>query len=606
MSRSPDTLAALFRSASRNALLLAMLPLGFLLVVPLPTPLLSLLLVADLLLSAVVLGTLLRARSTAEMSTLPTLLLLGALYRLALNLASSRLILTQGDAGEVIEAAGRLLTESHWAVGLLLYAIVSLIQWVVINAGSSRVAEVAARFALDALPVRMLALDADLKAGRMQADEGVRRRAELLAEANWQGAMDGAVRFVRGDATVGIIIAAVNLVAGTMLGVLRDGLPLPEAADTYATLAIGDGLVSQIPSLLLSVGAALVVTRSGVVAGGDGLSGRLIAEFLGAPRHIAFAGVWVAAFGLLPGLPMLPFAAVGLPVAAVAFWRARAERVGRSGRVARADLVLPPDALARWESAQEQVRTFERRLRLRWGFNAPPLRIVPGSAVEPRVVVIWEGSRVAAWRPPGANGEAFVAELAAGFGPVVARTLRSTDVAQRVEETGRALPSGVALSDATEAIRNCLREGLAVASIERVVDHWESAPHEVRSSSAALAERAREVLAAPELLRLAPDGRVAVVLVTPSIEQELRGVLRLGSANADGEPPPAIREIVARALAAVPLDGADCIVVSQEVRRLLAPIVAEQFGNFPLFGHREVQYAGVELRVVARLFAGAV
>jgi flagellar biosynthesis component FlhA len=183
MIRSVDNLPSLLRGLSQNGLLLALLGLAILLVLPLPTPLLSLLLVADLLLSALVLSALVRARSAAQVTTLPTLLLLGALFRLALNIASSRLILTRGDAGVVVESVGRLLTDGSWAVGLLLYAMVSLVQWMVINQGSARVAEVAARFALDALPVRMLAIDQEAKAGRLDTAELDRRRTALLDEA---------------------------------------------------------------------------------------------------------------------------------------------------------------------------------------------------------------------------------------------------------------------------------------------------------------------------------------------------------------------------------------------------------------------------------------
>ena len=603
MNRHVDTLASLLRGASRNALLLGLLALGFLLVLPLPTPLLSLLLVLDLALSALVLATLLRAPGVHRVTTLPTILLLGALFRLALNIASSRLILTDGDAGAVVESVGRLLTDGHWAVGLLLYGMVSLVQWMVINQGSARVAEVAARFALDAMPVRMLALDQEAKAGRLDGAELDRRRAALLEEANWQGAMDGASRFVRGDALVGLIIALINLVAGTMLGLLRDGQSFETAIDTYTTLAIGDGLVSQIPSLLLSVGAAIAVTRAGASSTPGGLSARMFDEFAAAPRQLLVAGLWVAAFALVPDLPAWPFMTVGAALAliGVAGQRGRWGQ-GEAASLEPATLWLPSAAQAIWRTGAGSEQQLAARMQARWGLYPPLLRVASEPSEGSAAVVVWQGAQVARWTPVAGDASALDTEVVERSHHLCARALTEASAARLVGATGRPLPSTVSLPLATEALRRCLAEGVSITRLERLLRAWEAAgagPFTARQ----LLELAREAALTEQLVLLSRDGQLPALLVTPSVEQELRASLRLGAVTEEGELPQAIREAVDEAIAGVVVAGGRAFVVSQDVRWLFAPIAARRFPAIPVYGHREVRHAGLELAVVARVTA---
>ena len=603
MIRSVDNLPSLLRGLSQNGLLLALLGLGFLLVLPLPTPLLSLLLVADLLLSALVLSALVRARSAAQVSTLPTLLLLGALFRLALNIASSRLILTHGDAGVVVESVGRLLTDGSWAVGLLLYAMVSLVQWMVINQGSARVAEVAARFALDALPVRMLAIDQEAKAGRLDTAELDRRRTALLDEANWQGAMDGAIRFVRGDALVGLLIALINLVAGTLLGLLRDGESFASAIDQYATLAIGDGLVSQIPSLLLSTGAAIAVTRVGASRSANGLSSQMMREFAESPKQLVGAGLWVAAFGLVPGLPAWPFVTVGALVAAVGgLAMRRGWQDAASPPMEAATVSLAPHDFDLWRSGGLSAAALGERVQLAWGLLPPPLLIVQGESGSSDSTVVWRGAQVARWRADAAQPDELTAALVAQSHQLCGRSLTEPRAAAAIAASGRALPQFVSLTLATQALRICLMEGASIAQMGRLLDGWEAAGPEARTARQ-LAELAREVCLPERLLALASDGQLPALLVTPSVEQELRGALKLGSLSDEGELPQAIRDAVEAAIAGPVVGAARCFVVAQDVRWLFARVAARRHPAVPVFGHREVRHAGVELAVVGRVAA---
>lgn len=603
MIRSADTLPSLLRGLSQNGLLLALLGLGFLLVLPLPTPLLSLLLVADLLLSALVLSALVRARSAAQVTTLPTLLLLGALFRLALNIASSRLILTRGDAGVVVESVGRLLTDGHWAVGLLLYGMVSLVQWMVINQGGARVAEVAARFALDALPVRMLAIDQEAKAGRLDTAELDRRRTALLDEANWQGAMDGAIRFVRGDALVGLLITLINLVAGTLLGLMRDGDSFAVAIDQYTTLAIGDGLVSQIPSLLLSTGAAIAVTRVGASPSASGLSVQMLREFAEGPKQLVGAGVWVAAFGLVPGLPAWPFVTVGALVAVVGGLAMRSGwRDAASAPLEAAIITLAPLEFDLWRSGGLSAAALAERVRLAWGLLPPPLLVVQGEAESTDSTVVWRGAQVARWRSEAGQPEEVIERIVSRSHLLCGRSLTEPRAAAAVAATGRALPAAVSLTLATQSLRLCLVEGVSIAQMGRLLDGWEAAGPAALTARQ-LAELAREVCLPERLLALASDGQLPALLVTPSIEQELRGALKLGSLGDDGELPQAIRDAVEAAIAGPVVGAARCFVVAQDVRWLFARVAARRHPAVPVFGHREVRHAGVEVAVVGRVAA---
>lgn len=601
MNRSVDTLVSLLRGASRNALLAALLAFGLLLVLPLPTPLLSLLLVLDLALSALVLATLVKAGSSNRVSTLPTLLLLGALFRLSLNIASSRLILTNGDAGVVVESVGRLLTGGHWAVGLLLYAMVSLVQWMVINQGSARVAEVAARFALDAMPVRMLALDHEAKSGRLDGAELDRRRSALLEDANWQGAMDGAIRFVRGDALVGLLIALINLVAGTMLGILRDGASFATAIDTYTTLAIGDGLVSQIPSLLLSIGAAIAVTRVGGSEGGLGLSARMLDEFAGAPKQVLIAGLWVALFGLVPGLPAWPFFAVGGAAGLVGFAGMRGGwGAGVQSPLESAVVHLPASAFAKWQAEGHGASGLARQVEQRWGVRPPSLQIAPATAGDPDATLSWRGAQLARWSPDADAPPHLAFGVVQHAGELCARALDESQLKAHVHASAGALPAAAPLPLALEALRLCLSEGVAVLHAGRVFGHWAAAgsgPFTARQ----LAERAREVLLTERVVALSKEGRLATILVTPSVEQELRASIKLGSVTQDGEVPAAIRDAIEEALSVLIAGDAAAFVVNQEVRWLFARIAQRRFPQIPVFGHREVRYAGIELTIVARV-----
>ncbi len=329
---------AKLKGVRRSDVILALfvIAIAAMLLVPLPTQLLDFLLVINLSFAFLLLLTALYIPNALALLTFPSILLLTTLFRLSLNVASTRLILSQGDAGAVIRTFGTLLIGSEIVVGVIIFSIITIVNFIVIAKGSGRVSEVAARFALDALPGKQLAIDADLRSGLMTAEQAQVKRDDLRKESQLYGAMDGAMRFVQGDAIAGICIIFTNIIGGLYMGVVNGNMSLSDAAHTYTVLTVGDGLVHQIPALLISICAGIVVTR--VSSGEDmTLGGEVGTQLFARPGTMLFSGVLLAAIGILTPLPKLPFLAVGLGLVASSFLVARAQAAAAGVLPARAE-----------------------------------------------------------------------------------------------------------------------------------------------------------------------------------------------------------------------------------------------------------------------------
>ncbi|MDX6750254.1 flagellar biosynthesis protein FlhA [Geminicoccaceae bacterium 1502E] len=331
--RSPDILFALFLVGVLVTLIL-----------PVPALLLDVLLAVSITFSVVVLLTTLFIEKPLEFNAFPTVLLIATMLRLALNLASTRLILAHGHegpqaAGQVIQAFGGFVMQDNFVIGVIVFAILVVVNFVVITKGSGRIAEVAARFSLDAMPGKQMAIDADLSAGLIDEATARARRSELEAESSFFGAMDGAAKFVRGDAVAGLLITGINLAGGLVVGIGQMGLDAGEASRSYTLLTVGDGLVSQIPALIVSMAAGLLVSKAGVTGRAD----RAVLEQLGGrPRVLALAAGLMAVLALLPGLPALPF----LLLAGGAGWLARRPAMAARSQAAAAQAPAPAPAPA--------------------------------------------------------------------------------------------------------------------------------------------------------------------------------------------------------------------------------------------------------------------
>jgi flagellar biosynthesis protein FlhA len=291
-----------------------------LMIVPLPPFMIDVLISANITFSIILLMVSMYVTSPLELSSFPGLLLILTLFRLSLNVASARLILSRGYAGEVIHAFGSFVVQGNYVVGVIIFIILATIQFVVIIKGSGRIAEVTARFTLDAMPGKQMSIDADLNSGLINEQEARQRRVRLQREADFFGAMDGASKFVRGDAIAGMIIIFVNIVGGFIIGMVQLDLSLTEALARYTLLTIGDGLVTQIPALVISTAAGMVVTRS---ASGNQLDVELKTQLFSRPKALYIAGGTLGFFAIIPGLPTVPFLALASIITSAGYMRSQ-------------------------------------------------------------------------------------------------------------------------------------------------------------------------------------------------------------------------------------------------------------------------------------------
>ena len=385
--------------ASQLALPIGVVGVVLLLVVPLPAALLDLLIAFNITAAIAILLVSIYIKRPLDFAVFPSLILVLTLLRLSLNVSATRLVLRDGYAGKVIDSFGHFVVGGSLVIGLVIFLILVVIQFAVITNGAGRVAEVGARFTLDAMPGKQMAIDADLNSGLIDEDEARKRRADVSAEADFYGAMDGGSKFVKGDAVAAIVITIINLVGGFAIGMLQRGLSPAEALQTYSLLTIGDGLVSQIPALLLSVATGLIVTRS--TTNGD-MGSDAAAQIGAQPRALYIAGAAAIGIGLLPGIPKLPFMLIGAAVLLVAqrtssrassqlaaeLTSAAADEPATQDtpdalmgemRVDPLEVVLAPDLVDLVDSGVggdllDRVRALRRKIALQLGLVMPPVR----------------------------------------------------------------------------------------------------------------------------------------------------------------------------------------------------------------------------------------
>ncbi|MHC6219593.1 flagellar biosynthesis protein FlhA [Arthrobacter sp. MMS24-S77] len=369
-----------------------------LLVVPVPAPLLDFLIVCNILLALLILLTSMFVKKPLDFSVFPSLLLVATLFRLGLNVASTRLVLGQGFAGQVIDAFGKVTVGGSMIIGAVVFLILVVIQFVVVTKGAERVAEVGARFTLDAMPGKQMAIDADLNAGLITDAQARKRRAEVSAEADFYGAMDGASKFVKGDAIAGIIIIIINFVGGIAIGVLQRGMNVGDALNSYGLLTMGDGLVTQIPALLMAVSTGMIVTRSNAE---EDMGRTASSQLMQSPNAMLIAGLAAVAMALIPGMPILPFLLVGAfllfasrrlaaqqkkqlaeqdaeEAATLSSEEDPNERLMQDMRIHPVEILLAPDLVDMVSGASDdllaRVRSLRHKIAMELGIVIPPVR----------------------------------------------------------------------------------------------------------------------------------------------------------------------------------------------------------------------------------------
>jgi flagellar biosynthesis protein FlhA len=399
------------------ALAIGMMAILLVLILPLPALLLDFSLAISITFAVLILMTSLFIQAPLEFSAFPTVLLISTMLRLALNLASARLILAHGHegtsaAGHVIQAFGNFVMSGNFVIGIIVFTILVIVNFVVITKGSGRIAEVAARFHLDAMPGKQMAIDADLSAGLIDEKEARRRRKALEDESGFFGAMDGASKFVRGDAIAGLLVVMINIVGGMVIGIVQQGLSFTDAAHTYTLLTVGDGLVTQVPALIVSTAAGLLVSKAGVSGAADKA---LLSQLSGYPKALGMSAAVMLAMGLLPGIPMLPFFALGGGAGALAYLidkRAKHAAAAEASKTESAKapaaeepvaaalkmddlkvelgyallpLVNAPDGS---ERLTEQIKALRRSLAIEMGLVMPAVRILDNVQLDANAYVI--------------------------------------------------------------------------------------------------------------------------------------------------------------------------------------------------------------------------
>jgi flagellar biosynthesis protein FlhA len=413
------------RNLSKLAVPVGVVGIILLLVVPIPAVLLDVLIIVNIMLGLVTLLTTMFVKKPLDFSVFPSLLLVATLFRLGLNVASTRLVLGDGYAGQVIAAFGHVAVGGSMIIGAVIFLILVVIQFVVVTKGAERVAEVGARFTLDAMPGKQMAIDADLNAGLITDTQARERRAEVSAEADFYGAMDGASKFVKGDAIAGIVIIIINIIGGIAIGMIQRGMSITDALNTYALLTIGDGLVTQIPALLMAVSTGMIVTRSNAESD---MGSTASSQLTQSRNALMIAGVAAILMALIPGMPIVPFLLVGASLIVVAQRiKAReadvqaakdaalhsertaphsdtAEDLIEQMRVHALEILLAPDLVDIVSGASDdllaRVRALRRKIAMDLGVVVPPVRTrdsvdLPSSTYVIRIAGVEAGRGVA-------------------------------------------------------------------------------------------------------------------------------------------------------------------------------------------------------------------
>ena len=354
---------------------LAIILMLVILIMPMPAWLLDIALAFSITISCLVLMTAIFIERPNEFNAFPLVLLITTMYRLSLNLASTRLILSKGyqgpdAAGEVIAAFGGFIMGNNFVIGVIVFAILVIVNFVVITKGSGRIAEVAARFALDAMPGKQMAIDADLSSGLITEDQARARREELSKESSFYGAMDGASKFVRGDAIAGLIITFINIVAGIIIGMVQNNMSFADAGETYTRLTVGDGLVSQVPALIISVAAGILVSKAGMTDATDKVLFEQVANY---PKALGMSAFMAVALGMLPGTPALPFMLLGSLTGITAYYLDKQQKIAQQRAAEVLEQEQKQGAIAK--AADEPIANALRidLIRLEIGYGLLPL-----------------------------------------------------------------------------------------------------------------------------------------------------------------------------------------------------------------------------------------
>jgi type III secretion protein V len=564
------------------------------LIVPVPRPLLDGLLALNIGIAVALLMASLFTPSPLSFSSFPTLLVITTLFRVGLEVSTTRLILADADAGSVVHAFGSSVVASNLIVGLVVFAVITIVQLIVVSRGAERVAEVSARFALDAMPGKQMAIDAELRAGTIDAEKARKRRSDLERESSLYGAMDGAMRFVKGDAIAAIIIVMINLIGGLVIGVGSRGLSAAEAIRTYSLLSIGAGLVAQIPSLLVAVASGLLVTR--VASAGDrALGDDLGAQLTGSPRVLGGAAILLVGLALVPGLPIAPFILLGALAAGGALLAARARpsvtTLDEVGADARLGLQVPHNWSGDLGELHRSLAETRGEVARKTGIPIPPFAISRGELRDDEVALEIDGTPVA-WLPLGE-----LRERLAQVAPDLIGIDRTAALVERAAATAPVLvrevvPRLVSLPVLTEVLRQLAREQVPLDDMPAILEAIALAPALqggfTARDVAALVEQLRGHLRRQISARWAPRGQLAVYTVDAMIEDAVRSAIDRRDGAQVLALEPAIAQDIVAAVRGKLGTGPAVILTSGDVRRHLRTLLEPELPDVAILAAHEL------------------
>jgi type III secretion protein V len=625
--RTGDVRALLSRHADLALAALVVAIVGMM-IVPLPTPVLDLLISINLAAAVTLLLVALYVGDALKIATFPTLLLLTTLFRLAIEVSATRLILLRADGGAVIRAFGSFVVAGNLVVGAVIFVILTIIQFIVISKGAERVAEVAARFTLDAMPGKQMSIDAELRAGHIDHAEARRRRAALARESQLYGSMDGAMKFVKGDAVAGIVVLAVNIVGGLIIGVVQRGLDLPAAARTYTVLTIGEGLVAQIPALVISTAAGIIVTRVASEEEGGHLGRDIGLQLMAHPKAIAIAAGLLAVLALVPGLPAAPFLLLAAVMGGVAWRLLRAgPPAPAAAPPAAAEPLVPlltPIAVevsaelgSRLEGfSTEVVPRLRQTLFAELGQPLPAVRLRAGGTgltggayvIRLNEVPLARGELPReTWDGAGAQLSDRILALLRRYGHELFGLEEAQGLLDALERSHPALvrevvPKLVSPVLFTDIARRLLEEAISLRNMRDVLGALaEWAPHE--RDPVVLTEHVRAALRRAITHRHAgDDGTLAAYLLDPLIEDAVRDAIhKTASGSYLALEPQLSQDIVAAVGKAIgPRAAGAVLLTSAEIRRYVRRLIETEHPDLPVLSFQELS-PEAQIRPIGRI-----
>lgn len=596
-----------------------------LMILPLPALAIDSLVAINITVGIVLMMVAIYIASPLEFSVFPSLLLITTLFRLSLSIATTRMILLEGHAGHIIDTFGGMVAGGNLVVGLVVFLIITVVQFIVIAKGAERVAEVAARFSLDAMPGKQLSIDSDLRSGLIDKDEARRRRRNLELESKLHGSLDGAMKFVKGDAMAGIIIVVVNLLGGLAIGVMQQGMSLGEAVHKYSILTIGDGLVTQIPALLGAIAAGLIVTRTTDESTEKHLGDAIRRQLAAKPRVFLMAGLICFGMALVPGFPSLVFVVLGGSALVAGVLLDSVLRAKVEDRLK--PLAPARPGAAPVELAPSQTRAIEARPTLPLLLELRGVNALEGQALGPALELVLErfelelgvilprlsfhatdpteapSWRLLAWEAPIGGGDLEGPDIVPAVSEAVRQALRrnlglfigiqevsamltraSVDYAEVVKEVARALP----LARIAEVVRRLVEEEVSVRNLRDVLEGLADAGQREKDPFA-LTEFARVSLKRQIAARYAPNGELRALVLAPELETKLRDAIRTnGGGNQLALDPADAQALIDSLRSTVAETGVSVILAAIDLRRHVRKLIEPDLFDAPVLSFHEL------------------